>query len=143
MLNNSQSNILMLLRLLYTLRTICFLSFKINQLSSEAATHRGVPRNRCCENMQQINRRTHIPKSDFNKVGLQLYWNDTSAWVFSSKFAAYFQNTFSKERLWTATSVSFSFNGTFVSILFERRNTNCLFFLTLFLCKRVFQIRNN
>ena len=25
----------------------------------------------------------------------QLYWNHTSAWVFSSKFAAYFQKTFS------------------------------------------------
>ena len=24
----------------------------------------------------------------------QLYWNHTSAWVFSGKFAAYFQNTF-------------------------------------------------
>ena len=24
----------------------------------------------------------------------QLYWNHTSAWVFSCKFAAYFQNTF-------------------------------------------------
>ena len=28
-------------------------------------------------------------------VALQLYWNRTSAWVFSCKFAAYFQNTFS------------------------------------------------
>ena len=25
----------------------------------------------------------------------QLYWNYTSAWVFSCKFAVYFQNTFS------------------------------------------------
>ena len=38
---------------------------------------RVVPRKRCSENMQQ------------------LYWNHTSAWVFSCKFAAYFQNTFS------------------------------------------------
>ena len=30
-----------------------------------------------------------------NKITKQLYWNRTSAWVFSSKFAAYFQNTFS------------------------------------------------
>ena len=30
---------------------------------------------------------------------LQLYWNHTSAWVFSCKFAAYFQNTFSQEYL--------------------------------------------
>ena len=29
------------------------------------------------------------------KSARQLYWNHTSAWVFSCKFAAYFQNTFS------------------------------------------------
>ena len=28
----------------------------------------------------------------------------TSAWVFSCKFATYFQNTFSYEHLWTAAS---------------------------------------
>ena len=33
-------------------------------------------------------------KCDLNKAPLQLYWNHTSAWVFSCKFAAYFQNTF-------------------------------------------------
>ena len=36
-----------------------------------------------------------MPKCDFNKVAL---------WVFSCKFAAYFQNTFSKEHLWVAAS---------------------------------------
>ena len=41
-------------------------------------------------------------KCDFNKVAKQLYWNRTSAWVFSCKFAAYFQNTFSQEHLWVA-----------------------------------------
>ena len=46
---------------------------------------RGVLRKRCSENMQQIYMRTPMPKCDFN----------TSAWVFSCKFAAYFQNTFS------------------------------------------------
>ena len=45
-----------------------------------------------------------MPKCNFNKVALQLYWNCTSAWVFSCKFAAYFPNTFSKEHLWTAIS---------------------------------------
>ena len=35
----------------------------------------------------------------------QLYWNHTSTWVLSCKFAAYFQNTFSKEHLRTAASV--------------------------------------
>ena len=53
---------------------------------------RGVPRKRCSENMQQIYRRTPIPKCDFNKVAsIEI----TSAWVFSRKFAAYFQNNFS------------------------------------------------
>ena len=33
---------------------------------------------------------------------LQLYWNRTSAWVFSCKFAAYIQNTFFYEYLWRA-----------------------------------------
>ena len=34
----------------------------------------------------------------------QLYWNNTSAWMFSCKFAAYFQNTFSWEHLWVDAS---------------------------------------
>ena len=45
--------------------------------------------------MQQICRRTPMPKCDFNKAAKQLYWNHTSVWVFSCKFAAYFQNSFS------------------------------------------------
>ena len=44
--------------------------------------------------MQQIYGGTLMPKCDFNKVALQLYWNRNSAWVFSSKSAVYFQNTF-------------------------------------------------
>ena len=55
--------------------------------------------------MQQIYMRTPMPKCDFSKVALQLYWNQTSAWVFSCKFAAYFQNTFSKEQLWVVASI--------------------------------------
>ena len=54
---------------------------------------RGVLRKRISGNMHQIYRRTPVPKSDFNKVVL-----------LSCKFAAYFQNTFSKEHLWTAAS---------------------------------------
>ena len=38
-----------------------------------------------------------MPKGNFNKVALQLYWNRTSTWVSSCKFAAYFENT--SERL--------------------------------------------
>ena len=37
--------------------------------------------------MQQIYRRTPVPKSDFNNIAKQLYWNYTSAWVISGKFA--------------------------------------------------------
>ena len=48
--------------------------------------------------MQQIYRRTPMPKCDLNKVALQLYWNHTSAWVLACKFA------FSWEHLWRATS---------------------------------------
>ena len=31
-----------------------------------------------------------MPKCNFNKVAKQLYWNHTSAWVISCKFAAFF-----------------------------------------------------
>ena len=58
---------------------------------------RGVLRKRCSENIQQIWRRTLMPKCGFNKAALQLYWNRTPAWVFSCKFVVYFQNTFSLE----------------------------------------------
>ena len=51
---------------------------------------RGVLKKRCSENIQQIYRRTPMPKCNFNKVALQ------SSWMFSCKFAAYFRNTFSK-----------------------------------------------
>ena len=60
---------------------------------------RGVLLKRCSK---QIYRRTPMPKCNFNEVALQLYWNCTSAWVFSCKFAAYFQNNFSQEHLWMA-----------------------------------------
>ena len=36
-------------------------------------------------------------KCDFKKVALELYWNHTSEWVSSYKFATYIKNTlFSK-----------------------------------------------
>ena len=54
--------------------------------------------------MQQIYRSTPMTECDFNKVALQHYWNHTSAWVFSCKFAAYFHNTFCYEHLWTTAS---------------------------------------
>ena len=54
---------------------------------------------RCSENMQQNYWRTPTTKCD-------------SAWVFFSKFAAYFQSTFSQEHLWSAASVSRCFSTT-------------------------------
>ena len=60
---------------------------------------RGDLRRRCCENMQQIYRRPSLPNSDFNKVVKELYWNQTSAWVFSFEFVTYFRNTFLSEHL--------------------------------------------
>ena len=52
--------------------------------------------------MQQIYKRAPMPKCNLNEVVKQLYLNHFSAWVFSCKFAAYFQNTFSLEHLWVA-----------------------------------------
>ena len=51
---------------------------------------------KCSENTQQIYRRKPMPKCNFNEVALQLYCNHTSAWVFSCKFAAWFQKPFLK-----------------------------------------------
>ena len=70
--------------------------FDINSLKAvedQKQPPRGVLRKRCSENIQQIYRRTPMPKCDFNKIALQLYWNHTSAWVFSCKLAGYFQDT--------------------------------------------------
>ena len=44
---------------------------------------------------------TPMPKCDFNNV---VYWNRTSTWMFSCKFVAYFQKTYSQEHLWMAAS---------------------------------------
>ena len=48
----------------------------------------------------------HAVVPDFNKVVFQIYWNHTSAWVFSCKFAGYFWNTIYFELLWRAASES-------------------------------------
>ena len=49
----------------------------IRIMKEEHNTHKqppgGVLKKRCSENMQQIYRRTPMPKCDFNKVALQLY----------------------------------------------------------------------
>ena len=82
---------------------------------------KGVPSERCSENMQQIYRRTPMSQCDFNKVPKQLCWNQTSAWVFSCKFAVYFQNTFYQVHLRVAAcGVKTIFSVKFVNKLKER-----------------------
>ena len=52
---------------------------------------RGVLIKRCSENLLQIYRRISMRRCDFNKAANQLYWNHSSGWLFSCKFAAHFQ----------------------------------------------------
>ena len=54
----------------------------------------------------------------------------TSVWAFSCKFAAYFQNTFSWEHLWTAASIIYNLG-------LESRKGNTLWLLLVYLRKRV------
>ena len=54
--------------------------------------------------MQQIYWRTPMLKCDFHVDTKQLYWNQIFGWLFFCKFAAYFQNSFSEERLERAAS---------------------------------------
>ena len=55
-------------------------SVKIQAKASNCTTYkqrhppRGVLSKRCSDNMQQIYRRTPIPKCDLNKVAMQLYY---------------------------------------------------------------------
>ena len=77
---------------------------KLEDINLQKQPSRGVLRKRCSENMQRIYRKTLMLKCDFNKVTKQLYWTHTSAWVFSCKFAAYFQQNLFLEHLWRAAS---------------------------------------
>ena len=49
----------------------------------------GIRQNSFPANMQNIYRRTPMREFDFDKVGLQIYWAHSSAWVFSCIFAGY------------------------------------------------------
>ena len=52
-------------------RTLFSINYNICKYQKQPATD--VPRKRCSEIMQQICRRTPMPKCDFNKVAKQLY----------------------------------------------------------------------
>ena len=55
---------------------------------------RGVPRKSCSENMQQIYRRTPMPKCDFNKVVLQLRHGCSPVNLFHIFRTPFSKNTF-------------------------------------------------
>ena len=66
-------------------------------------------RKRRSENMQQIYRKTTLPKCNFNKVANLLYWNCTLAWVFSCEFITYFQKGLllsCKKIFWKVSQIS-------------------------------------
>ena len=69
---------------------LCIVTFLLLFGLFQKQPPRGAPRKRCSEKI----RRTPMPKCDFNKVAKQPSWNHFSTWVFSCKFAGYFQNTF-------------------------------------------------
>ena len=85
-----------------------FLSVQLNLKRSNWADQkqliRDVLRKTLSENMHHIYTRIPMRKCKFNKVATQHYWNHTLAWVFSCKFAAYFQNTFLYEHIRMAAS---------------------------------------
>ena len=61
-------------------------------LTIQTQSFKGVLMKRCSE----ISSRTPMPKCDFYVDAKQLYWNNTSTWVFTCKLAAYFHNCFSR-----------------------------------------------
>ena len=85
------------------------------------ATLRGVLRKRCSRNLQQIYWRTPMQKCNFNKVAKQLH------------IAAYFQNTFSYERLSRVTSGYYLFLQRFLFLL--KPKSNYQRWITIFLSR--------
>ena len=69
---------------------------EIRKMLFQKQPPRGVLKKRRSENMQQIYRRTPMPKCNFKKVAKQLYWNQTSTCVFSCKFSASFRTPFTQ-----------------------------------------------
>ena len=79
--------------------------------------------------VEQIYRRTIMPKCDFNKVTKQLFWNRPSTWVFSCKFTAYFQKKFFKN-----TSGGLLLKITHISpiyLVFQSHFTTLVFYVTI------------
>ena len=63
--------------------------FSCHRMRIQKQPSRGVRRKRCSENMQQIYRRTPIPKCDFNKVEIALWYGFSSVhllYIFRTPF---------------------------------------------------------
>ena len=107
------------------------IQYLLDEQFLEKQPSRSVRRKMCSEYMLEIYKRAPMPKCNFNKVALQVFWIRFSAWVFSSKFAANFQNTFSQEHLWKAASES-SPVKLFISITVQAGNNFQVLFLQTF-----------
>ena len=103
----------------------CFLFPAMMVIHGQKQPSIGFTRKRYSENILQIYSRTPMPKCDFNKVTQATLLKSRSAWLFSSKFAAYFQNTFSLENLWTAASAwCCRYVSVFIrSLIFEKQQS--------------------
>ena len=89
------------LKLQQCLSFILMIQSKLESLTQKQSP-RGNPCKGCSENIQQNIFHKNIPCQ--SAISRKLLCNHTSAWVFSCEVAAYFQNTFSEERLWVAAS---------------------------------------
>ena len=69
----------------FVFMSVILIDMKIyrNRSIRQTQPSKGVLRAWCSENIHQVYRRTSMPEFDFSKVAKQLYWNCTSAWVFS------------------------------------------------------------
>ena len=93
---------------------------------------------RCSENMQQIYRRTLMPKCGFNKVAMQLYWNRNSAWVFSVNLLHIFRTPFPRNTSgWLLLKIISSGNRKICCKIFSASKLlfmleNCAYLATIF-----------
>ena len=71
-----------------------------NQSTIQKQPSRVVDRKRCSENMQQIYRRTPMPKFNFNEFAKELYWIHIPAWVFPLYLQHIFGTHFPRNTSW-------------------------------------------
>ena len=91
----------------------------------------------CSANTQQICRRTQMRKCDFSNVANQLFWNPTSVWVFSCKFAGYLQEGCFDENLCGTTEDFYSAWLPYFSI---QVRVKFGWFLNIFLASSMFSL---